>query len=293
MKVIVFGGSGFLGSHVAEALTDAGYDVIIYDLHKSPFLKENQKMIVGNVLDADKVKNAVKGQDYVYNFAGIANIDEAIENPLKTIEHNVLGNAIILEAARQAKIKRFIFASSLYVYSKAGSFYRSTKQACELFIENYQEEFNLPYTILRYGSLYGPRSGDNNFIHRILKQAVHEGAISREGDGEEIREYIHVHDAAAGSVEILSEEFVNQNVIITGNQQIKVKDLLKMINEMMNNKLKINYMTEVENAHYEITPYNFSPKLAKRINLKTYYDLGQGLLRSVEEIYKEAGKTKK
>lgn len=287
MKAIIFGGSGFLGSHVADALDDAGQEVTIYDIKPSSCLRKSQKMIVGDILDQANVDKVVKGSDIVYNFAGIADIDEAGKRPLDGVKVNILGNSVILEACRKTKVKRFIFASSLYVYSKAGSFYRSAKQACELLIENYQEAFGLPYTILRYGSLYGPRANERNFIYKIIKEALLEGRIIRQGDGEELREYIHVRDAARGSVEILSEEFVNQYVILTGNQQMRVKDLLLMINEMLDNKAKIEYTDAPKNSHYEITPYSFTPKLAKRLISRTYLDLGQGILDSIESIYKE------
>jgi len=143
----------------------------------------------------------------------------------------------------------------------------------------------VPYTILRYGSLYGPRAGKNNFVSRVLRQALSEGKIVREGDGEEIREYIHVLDAARVSVEILTEEFANQYSIISGEQAIKVKDLLLMIKEMLDNKVKIEYIPPRTNFHYEITPYTFSPRLAKKVVCKTYVDLGQGLLKIMEDIY--------
>ena len=287
MKVIVFGGSGFVGSHVADALTDAGHVVIIYDKKASPYLKSSQKMVIGNILDKKKVEDAIKGCDVVYNFAGITDIVEANQNPLESVKSNILGNTIILEASRESDIKRFIFASSLYVYSKTGAFYRSSKQACELIVENYNEIFELPYTILRYGSLYGPRADERNFIYKIIKQALKQGKIVREGDGEEIREYIHVYDAAKASIDILSDEFINQYAIITGNQQMKVKDLLVMMKEMMDNKIELEYTMPKDSSHYEITPYTFSPKLAKRIVGKSYIDLGQGILKSIQDVYKE------
>ena len=287
LKVVVFGGSGFLGSHVADALTEANYDVTIYDLKPSPYSKSSQRMLVGDILDQNKIEEAVQGCNIVYNFAGITDIGEASKKPLDSVKFNVLGNSIILEACRKANVKRFVFASSLYVYSKAGSFYRSTKQSCELLIENYNEIFGLPYTILRYGSLYGPRADERNIIYRFIKEALMEGKITRDGDGEELREYIHVLDAARGSVEILSEEFANQYVIITGNQQMKVKDLLFMMKEMLDNKIEIEYKPATNNYHYEITPYSFAPKIAKRIISKTYLDLGQGILECIQSIYKE------
>jgi UDP-glucose 4-epimerase len=287
MKVAIFGGSGFLGSHTADALTKEGHEVIVFDIKASPYLNTNQRMVVDDILDQQKVESVIKECEYVYNFAGIADIDEASQRPLESVKYNILGNTIILEACRKYKIRRFIFASSLYVYSKAGSIYRSTKQSCELLIENYKELYNLPYTILRYGSLYGPRADERNSIYAIVKQSLSSGKIVREGDGEEIREYIHVYDAAKIGVDILSDEFVNQCVIITGNQQLKVKDLLIMIKEMLDNKIDIQYVNTKMSLHYEITPYTFAPRIARRIMGKTYLDLGQGILKTIQDIYKE------
>lgn len=285
MKAIVFGGSGFLGSHVADALSGQGFDVTVYDIKKSPYLNKNQKMIVGDILDLKKVMTAVKGNDCVYNFAGISDIDEAAKNPLKTAEVNILGNTHLLEACRANKVKRFIFASTLYVYSNSGSFYRLSKQSCELMIEAYAQAYGLDYTVLRYGSLYGPRSGAKNWIYRVLHQAVREKKITRHGDGKEIREYIHVLDAARLSVKILSKEFKNEYVIIAGQQSIQVENLMVMIKEMLNNKIKLEFVKKLEPTHYEVTPYNFTPKLAKRILNSTYVDLGQGILEMLKTIH--------
>ena len=287
MKAIVFGGAGFLGSHVADALTKADYDVIIFDIKKSLYLQKGQKMIVGDILDRAAVEKAVRECDIVYNFAGVADIEEAERKPIETVESNILGNTIILEACRLNKVKRFVFASSLYVYSAVGSFYRSSKQACELLIEDYQKVFDLPYTILRYGSLYGPRADERNYIHKILKQAITEGKITSFGKGEDLREYIHVEDAARCSVEILSKEFENQYVILTGNQPMRRKDLLIMIKEMLGNKIELEFLPTEPNLHYEITPYTFNPKIAKKFVSNYYLDLGQGLLQCLEDVYKK------
>ncbi len=287
MKVIVFGGSGFLGSHTSDVLTEQGHDVKIFDIIESPYIKPDQQMIVGSILDKDTVEKAVKGCNVVYNFAGMADIDQAYFKPLETIENNIMGNTIILEACRNNNVKRFVFASTIYVYSEAGSFYRSSKQACELIIENYYEAFKLPYTILRYGSLYGPRAKKNNWIHKILYQGLTEGKITRHGDGEEIREYIHVRDAAKLSVKILSKEYKNQNIIITGNQPMKIKDLHVMVKEILGNKIKLEFLPDISDSHYEITPYCYNPKIAKKLVSTEFYDLGQGLLECLSEIQAE------
>ena len=293
MKVTVFGGAGFLGSHVADVLSEGGHAVTVFDVRPSPYLRSDQQGIVGDILDADQISAAVKGRDIIYNFAGIADIEEANARPLDTVRVNILGNALLLEAARRENVKRFVFASTLYVYSDAGAFYRSSKQACELLVDNYREAYGLSYTILRYGSLYGDRADRQNWIYRILHAAVTEGRIVRYGDGEEIREYIHVRDAARYSVAALAPEYENQHVIISGQQAIRIKDLLTMIREMMGGRIEVEYRSPADTRspveaklHYEVTPYSFNPKIAHKLVGNDYLDLGQGLLALLDEIYR-------
>ncbi len=285
MRAIVFGGAGFLGSHLTDALTDAGYETVIYDRIHSPYARPRQEVIVGDILDRKKVERSVRDCDIVFNFAAIADIEEASENPVEAVQYNILGNTIILDACRKTSVKRFVFASSIYVYSREGSIYRSTKQACEQIIENYNELYGLEYTILRYGSLYGPRSTDKNAIHNFIKQAIVDRTINRHGDGEEIREYIHVLDAARGTVEILDEAYINQHVIITGYQKMRVKDVLIMIREIMEGPIDLKFLPPNESYHYEVTPYNFAPRIGKRLVLKDYLDLGQGILDMIHRLY--------
>ena len=287
-KVVVFGGSGFLGSYVADALTKRGYDVTIFDIHESKFVNEKQKMIMGDILDIQQVNKAIKGSQYVYHFAGQADITESMENPVETVKNNLLGTTYILDACREHKVNRIIFASTIYVYSDLGSFYRCTKQSCELLIENYFKEYGLNYTILRYGSLYGRRANKFNFINNAITQALLEGKVDRKGDGSEIRDYIHAKDAAQASVEILKDDFNNSHIMINGTQTIKVKELLMMIKEIMGNQIKINYTKEKHyEGHYQLTPYSFRPRVAKKYILNTYHDLGQGLLDAIYDIYKD------
>jgi UDP-glucose 4-epimerase len=286
-KVVVFGGSGFLGSHVADQLSDADFDVHIYDISPSKYLRSDQHMIMSNILDREQIDMAVKGSKYVYHFAAIADIKEAQEKPVEAVEVNILSTTYILEACRKHKVERFIYGSTIYVYSEHGSFYRSTKQASELLIENYRDIYNLDHTILRYGSLYGPRANHFNFINRVIIQAIKEHKIVREGNGEELREYIHVKDAARASVEILSSDYINSNILITGTKSMRVKDLLSMIKEMFNEKIDIEYTDDMLEEHYNITPYTFKPKVAKKYQLHFYYDLGQGVLEQIYSNYEK------
>jgi len=285
MRIIVFGGSGFLGSHVCDKLSDAGHDVVIYDIRNSPWLRSNQKMLTGDILDPDAINQAMKGADVVFNFAGIADIGEANNRAVDSVRYNILGNALILDACVKEGVKRYIFASSVYVYSKAGGFYRCSKQACELYIENYHRVYGLEYTILRYGSLYGPRSDERNAIHRFVREATETGKITYYGSPHALREYIHVEDAALSSVEILKAQFANEHIILTGYQPMRVGDLLKMIAEMLAKPIEFIFEDDQTDVHYEITPYSFSPNVGKKFFPQVNTDLGQGVLKVIEDQF--------
>lgn len=287
MKITVFGGAGFLGSHVCDKLSDAGHDVVIFDIVRSPWLRSDQSMIVGDILDEKAVMDAIEGADAVFNFAGIADIGEANDRPVDTVKYNILGNTIILESCRLQSVNRYVFASSVYVYSNSGGFYRCSKQACEQYIENYHDTYGLEYTILRYGSLYGSRTDGRNAIHRFVKEALATGSITYYGTPDALREYIHVEDAALSSVKILKDDYKNQNIVLTGNQPMAIKNVLNMIAEMIGKKIKFIFKNDTSNTHYMITPYSFSPRLGKKLIPPMQIDLGQGVLRIIESMHGE------
>ncbi len=286
-KILITGGSGFLGSHVADAFSDSGYLVTIFDKKESSWRRKNQKFIKGDILDEKKVGEVIKNFDAVLHFAGASDIDEANKDPLNTIKSNIIGTSNILEACSKSKISRLIFASSIYVYSDHGGFYRSTKQACELLIENYYKEKKLNFTILRFGSLYGRRANRFNWINNIIYQALTKNKMERHGSGDEIRDYIHVFDAAKACVSILDEKFKNKYVMLKGSQTIKIKDLMKMIKEIINKNIKIKFLPQINEEHYEITPYSFRPRTALKYIADTQMDLGEGVLDTVYEVYKK------
>jgi len=293
-KVVVIGGSGFLGSHLADALTEAGYAVSIFDARYSPWLRPGQEMIVGDIRDEKSLSGCISGARYVFHLAGIADIGQAAKSPRATVEHNIIGSTAVLDLCLQAEVERILFASTVYVYSQQGSFYRVSKQAVELLIEAYHERYGLAYTILRFGSLYGPRAQEWNGLKRYVTQAVREGRIDYSGTGEERREYIHVKDAARLSVEALAPDYANQCLTLTGTQILNSKDLLRMIQEILGGEVEITFNPEQRNPeHYEMTPYRFTPRVARKLVPNVFVDIGQGILDLVEEAYLENGPTVK
>jgi UDP-glucose 4-epimerase len=288
-NILVIGGSGFMGSHTADFLSQQGALVTILDKIESPWLKSNQKMIIGDVMNSTTLNSAMKDIDFLYFFSGIADIDQARLKPYDTIEANIMGLTKALESAVNNKVKKIVYASTMYVYSQYGSFYRASKQAAEIIIEAYHENFGLDYVLLRYGSLYGARSQDWNGVRNFAEQIIKEGCLTYSGTGSEIREYINVEDAARLSVKMLNNQYNNKAITITGQQSISTADFFSMLFEIIGKKPNINYKNfDAKNFHYGNTPYRYKPQRAIKIIPTEYIDFGQGLLDLIDEITKES-----
>ena len=283
-KIVVFGGNGFIGSYVVEELLNNGYEVISADLRSSEYV-DDKYFVPCDILDPKNVEKLVEGASIVYNFAGFANLDDAIANPVKALELNVMGNLNILEACKKYHIKRFVYASSAYAMSDKGSFYGISKLTSEKLVEEYYKKFGQEFTIVRYGSVYGERDYHNNYIYNLLKEALETGKINHSGDGEEIREYIHAADVAKLAVDIIqSDEFINKHIILTGVERMKRKELFEMINEILGGRLTINLNNDGYGNHYKTTPYSFHPTRSKKLIANPYIDMGQGLLDCLKDI---------
>jgi len=288
-KVIVFGGSGFLGSYVSDELSQRGYEVTIADINKSDYLKKSQNFISVNLQDTEKLKEVLSDKDYIYNFAAIAGIEDANSKPQKTFQTNVMGHLNILECAKDiGKVKRIILASSAYAVSNHGSFYGLSKFTSEKLTEEYSKKFNIEYNVIRYGSLYGERASYNNYIYNLLKDAIVNNKIEYKGNDEDIREYIHAADAAKMSVDIIeSKELANQHIILTGTERMKRIELITMIKEILQNNIEVEKSSDQNEGHYKITPYAFQPILAKKLVSNPFIDMGQGLLECIQMIHNE------
>lgn len=283
-KVCVIGGAGFLGSHVCDQLSEAGYQVSIYDRTLSPWRRPDQVMVEADILDEAALNDAIADCEAVYNFAAIADLNEAQDKPLETVKVNILGNTMVLEACRRHEVKRYVYASTVYVHSREGGFYRCSKHAAEQFVEEYQRRYGLDYTVLRYGSLYGPRSDHHNGLWRIVKKALESDRVSYEGRPEAMREYIHVEDAARASVAALGEQFRNQHVVLTGQEPMRVLDMLKMLAEILGMPDSVEFIEGNYAGHYVRTPYAYQPKLGRKFVPPMHVDLGQGLLELIGEV---------
>ena len=289
--ILVTGGSGFLGSHLVDALVASGHRVRVFDRNLPAQPPAGIEVVAGDLTDAAAVARAVTGVDAVYHLAGFADLNQARTRPLDTVTANIVGTVQLLEAMRAHGVRRFLFASTVYVYSREGGFYRCSKQACESYIEEYAARFDLRFTVLRYGSLYGPRADASNGVYRLLRAAMVDGAIAYTGAADDIREYIHVEDAARLSVDALGDGFVGQHVMLTGPSPTRAGDLFKMFSEILGRPVGVEYRNAdgPGTGHYAVTPYAYTPKPGKKLVTTHYVDMGQGLLRMVEDLSRELG----
>ena len=290
MKITVIGGSGFIGSHVSDILSNQGHKVKIFDKNKSKWIRKDQELQKGDIFNYKDLDRAIKNADIVYNFAALSDMNEALNQPIQTVRSNILGTVNALDICRKYKIKRFIHASTIYANSSDGGFYRCSKKAAEDYVDEYNKIYGINYTILRYGTIYGPRSDHTNSVNRIIKNAILEGKITYMGNKKSMREYIHVIDAAHASVSVLKNKFKNKYVIITGKKSIKVFQFLKVLAKILKISKKINFKNKKNTGHYIKKPSPYIPKLGKKYLNLPYIDFEKSLFELTENIKKDINK---
>ncbi len=288
-KVLVFGSSGFLGNHLVQSLLKQN-EVIGFDLRSPKKKYDNTTFIEGSILDKALVSKAMKGVDIVYHFAAMTDLDIVNNNPAKAIEINIGGTSNILDACIEEKIKRLIFSSSVYVYSKAGGVYKSTKQASELLIKDYDKMYNLNYTILQLGSVYGPNSTKKNLITRLIVDSINNGAMEHHGNGDEVRQYIYIKDVIRASIESLNHKYNKQKVILIGKESISISKLMDKITSLVRKDIKKIFKINNYGIHYKNSPFDLSSNDAIYFDVKSPTPLDEGLNHTISFIMKNYNK---
>lgn len=287
-SVLVIGGSGFIGSHLVDELITNKYHVTVLDLKKSKYHNIKAKFIRGSIVNLKTISSLIKKNKIIFHLAGISDLNKAYKNPIGTAKINVLATVTILECCVKYKVDKFIFASSIYVNSTSGGFYKSSKISCETYIEEFSRLYGLNYRILRYGSIYGSRADLSNGIYSILYNCVKNNHLIYKGSSNSIRRYIHVKDVAKISVKLLVNKYNNKYINITGDNDIKIKELLNMISKITNiNKIKFSKSKYA--GHYIKTPFDM--KKIKAINIK--YNNKIKIENGLQELLNDINKTYK
>ena len=278
---LVTGAAGFLGSHVADFLTFKKNTVILFDKKKSKYKKQNQKMIVGNINKLKDLQKALKKVNTVFHFAASADLNYSNETPFETIESNIIGTINVLKSCLKNKVKKIVFASSIYARSEQGGIYSTSKLSSEMIIEKICKKFGLKYVILRFGTIYGERANSFNTVQNYINKAKVNKKISRESKGNEVRSYIHVKDVARITYKSLNKVYENNYYNIFGNKKILVKNLLNRIKKYVP-KLKIKYSKKDNRKYnYKINPFTYKIREGKNLKLKKYISLDEGIKKLV------------
>ena len=244
-------------------------------------------MIVGDIFNYNALENAIRSNKIVYNFAALSDFNQAMHEPLSCAKVNILGTVQALNLCLKYKVRRFIHASSIYATSSQGGFYSCSKRAAEDYLVEFKKSYKLNYTILRFGSVYGPRSDKNNGIRIILDKAISQRKIIYMGNKKAVRKYINVFDAAKACVEILKSRYENKCVVLTGPKSIKISELLKFLAKILNINSKIIFKDEKGNTgHYIKTPNLYEAKKGRGLLLRSRIDFHDGLLSLIQDIKK-------
>lgn len=247
---------------------------------------------VGDVRDVDALSAALVGCDAICHLAAVADLEAAARAPLHATEVNVIGTVAALEACRRSEVERFVLASTVYVHSGAGSIYRTTKRAAEALVLDCSELWGLRPTILRFGSLYGPGADPDNAVRRIISMALSDGRIKFWGDGTEVREYIHVFDAARLAVQALDERFVGRALHLVGRDRMTTRELIAMVVETLGVDIDVTFAQEHSPIRYHITPYSLNAeriRVGERLTDETYVDIGLGILDTMQSLAADLG----
>jgi len=231
MSILVTGGSGFIGSHVVDKLLDNNLDVKVFDIMKPH--REDVEFIKGDITSLEELMVAIKDVEYVYHIAALSDINKAVEYPLKAVDLNIMSTARVLEAARSCGVKRVIYASSYFVDSGEGHLYTTTKTASEMLCKDYYTLYGLPFTILRYGTAYGPRSRNEDVISIFIRRALSHQPLIIHGNGTQSRNFIYVEDLAEGNVAALQDIAKNKTYNLEGMRSITVKEVAEIVRKLI------------------------------------------------------------
>ena len=277
---LVIGGSGFLGKNLSLNLCKLGHKVTVID--KKKIYLNNVKFVKNNIRNLNSIRAHLKNNDYVFHLAGISSLNEALSRPIETVQQNILITVKILKLCIEYKVKRFIYASSIYTVSEQGGFYRASKLASENYIQEFQKRFGLNYTILRYGSLYGSGANEENTINKILANYKKTKKLVYSGNFKNIRSYINVNDASKATIRTLDEKYKNKIVLIKGPQKTKVLDLMKVIKDKLKTNTKIIFKNRKDVGHYIKLPKKIIIKQGINLKLKNYISLEKGIQQIIK-----------
>ena len=248
MRILVTGGSGFIGSHVVDSLRAHGHEPRIFDLVESPHHPPNDvDTVLGDLLDLSSVRRALRGCDAVVHLAAEADVDRVLRDPERAERVNVRGTHVLLEGARAESVGRVLYASTIWVYGSTngkpvdeeaavplpGHFYTATKVAGEMYCHAYDRLYGLEHTILRFGIPYGPRCRPSAVVPAFVRRALAGVPLEIRGDGSQSRRFVYVEDLADGVVAALAPAAAGRMYNLVGHESTSVATIARLVRELV------------------------------------------------------------
>ncbi len=303
MRVLVTGGSGFIGSHVVDKLRARGHEPVIYDLRPSPWHEPGTvDTVLGSITDREALERALHSCDAVAHLAAVADVNDVHAEPEDAERVNARGTVAVLEAARRAAVKRIVYASTIWVYSDCepdavdedtllpppSHLYTSTKLAGELYCKAYQELYGIDYTILRFGIPYGPRAREAAVVPAFVNKAFNGDPLTLAGDGSQSRRFVYVEDLADGVALGLDDVATNRVYNLASDENVTIKQIAETVKDLIGN---------VEIVHTPARPGDFGGKVvsseraATELGWTASTPFSEGVRRYVQWRREQAAKT--
>jgi UDP-glucose 4-epimerase len=250
MKVLVTGGAGFIGSHVVDAVVEAGHEPRIFDVITSSWHDPAEvDTFIGDLTDVEALRHAVRGCDAVAHLGAIADVNHVAADPGYSERVNSGGTANVLEAARAEGVGRVIYASTIWVYDGCDPDvgivdedsllglprhpYTAHKIAGEMYCTSYAELYGVDYTILRFGIPYGPRARPAAVIPQFFKNALAGRPLTIAGGGKQSRRFTYVGDIARGVAAGLAPQARNRVYNLSSDETVTILELATAVSEIV------------------------------------------------------------
>jgi len=271
--ILVTGGAGFIGSHIVESLVHQGARVIVYDnlstgrKENLEHVKKDIKFIRGDILDAKKMRSAMKGVDIVSHQAAQLEIFRSSDDPEFDLKVNTIGTLNVLKAARANGVQKVINASSACIYGQVSGFtsekhyprpnwaYGVSKFAAEKYCDVYNDYYGLPVVSLRYGITFGEREWFRRVLTIFIKRALLSDPIVVFGVGNQVRDFIYVGDVVSFHNLCIESDKANGNAYNVGTgKATSIHKLARIVNSVSEKKLKIVFENTKEGEFSKLVP---------------------------------------